>query len=273
MLHKLIKAALILDPNKYQAQLLSQALQAAGVGSVKIYATAAEARDALDLLGPCVVFVDADLPDGDGVSFARAFRRSLTARNRKAPLVLTAQGASTLTVSQASDAGANALLVKPIAPAQAIGAVKRMLENPRAFIDAPSYVGPCRRYGVAPAPQPCPRRRAEDKALERLEHLALRDETIAALVRMGDAACAGDDQARALCETKARALSDLAMLLHDPIMRTTAEMIARVLSDETHAALRAQGAVLFQALALLVETAPDDPKRMQMEYLLESVAA
>jgi CheY-like chemotaxis protein len=273
MLQKLIKTALILDPNKYQMQLLSQTLQAAGVCSIKAYGLAAEAREALGLLNPCVLFVDSDLPDGDGVSFVRGFRRSQNVRNRKAAVVMTAQGAKTLTVSQSSDAGANALLVKPIAPRQAIMMIKRMMENPRMFVDAATYVGPCRRYGVAAAPTPCPRQRAEDRALERLEWMGRRDEAITTLAREGIAACGGDEPARARCLAQAGMLADVALLLEDQVMRAAADMAVRILADDVNVAIRAKAGILFKALALFVDVAPDDPRRVQLSALLDGLAA
>jgi CheY-like chemotaxis protein len=271
MLHKLIKTALIVDPNKYQAQLLSQTLQAEGVGNVKHHPDAAEAIQALALLSPCAVFVEVDMPATDGVALTKEIRRNRTVRNRRVPIFLMTQKASSLSVAQAMDVGANALLAKPIAPAVASAAIRRVLEAPRPFIECKTYIGPCRRLGVAPAPSPCPRRREEDRALERLERMAERDELVARMTGLGPAAANGEPSAMEQARAAALRLAELAGLLEDQTLVWAAQAIARALSDEAGVAVRAQSAVLFTALALLADAASEDVKRQQVVAYIQAI--
>jgi CheY-like chemotaxis protein len=274
MLHKLIKTALIVDPNKYQAQLLSQTLQAEGVANVKHHPDAAEALQALALLSPCALFIEVDMAGMDGVALTKEIRRSRAVRNRRAPVFLMSQKASSLSLTQAMDVGANALLAKPIAPAVASAAIRRVMETPRPFIESKTYIGPCRRLAVAAVPNPCPRRREEDRALERLERMAERDELVAHLTALGEPASAGEPAAVAKARDAAARLAAVCALLEDQVLVWAAGSIARAMAEGVGPETRAKATVLFKALGLLADGASKDAKRQQvLDYIKTMIGA
>jgi hypothetical protein len=100
-----------------------------------------------------------------------------------------------------------------------------------------------------------------------------RDEAITTLAREGIAACGGDEPARARCLAQAGMLADVALLLEDQVMRAAADMAVRILADDVNVAIRAKAGILFKALALFVDVAPDDPRRVQLSALLDGLAA
>lgn len=72
---------------------------------------------------------------------------------RKAPVFVIS---STLTLALAESfrhAGANAIIGKPISTAAQLNTMRKVLANPRPFIEGANYVGPCRRAGIVTAGQ------------------------------------------------------------------------------------------------------------------------
>jgi two-component system, chemotaxis family, chemotaxis protein CheY len=258
MLAKLIKSSIIIDPNKYHAQTLAQALVGAGVNALKHYANAAEGLEGLLLLSPCVIFIDQDLGEGrDGVDLTHEIRRNAAVRNRRAPIILTTNKASALTLAQAIEAGASAMLAKPFAPGTVAAMVRKVVETPRAFIETEVYVGPCRRWGLAEALAPGARRRVGDAAGDRRDQAAEHEALVTLLAHEGSLALlSGDRAARALCRDAALRLADLSSLLGDIVMGWAAQAAARLLEADAPESWKLHGAALFEALALF-KTAPD----------------
>src|SRR5512142_154320 len=91
--------------------------------------TAANGREALDRLAggvrPNLIITDLNMPQMDGITFAREARKA--AGMRFAPiLMLTTESEQSKRVA-AKSAGATGWLVKPVAPDQLLGVIKQVL--------------------------------------------------------------------------------------------------------------------------------------------------
>lgn len=269
---KPIKSAVIIDPNKYHAQTLAQALTQEGVNALRHYATAKEGLEGLLLLNPCVTFIEAELDGRDGVEFLREVRRNKAVRSRQGVMFLMASRASAMTLAQAADAGANSLIAKPIAPG-AIGAlIRKVWETPRPFIDAEGYVGPCRRMGVVAAPSPCPQRREDDRRRLREERLAVRAEALSLLRAAGPLALDGDGEALAQCLDAVQTLKDLALLLGETELHWIGHTVARALTLTDTARGEGDHAALFEALGVMQGEALDGPRRQRLSAYIQTFA-
>lgn len=152
----------IIEPNKFEAQVMIDLLRYAGVDRYKLFSDSAEALDALELYPANIILGAVEMTPVDGPSWTRSFRRNQNLANRKAPVFLTSHAFSRSMAEECRHAGVNALIGKPISGKILLATINKVLANPRPFIDAPGYVGPCRRAGIVTAGAPKRRRKADE---------------------------------------------------------------------------------------------------------------
>lgn len=157
-------AIALIEPNKWEAQIQIDILQAAGVTKIRRFADSAEALGALELFPANIVIMEMDTPPLNGVDWAKQFRRGHHLANRKAAVFMLSKAVSRQMAESCRHAGANAIIGKPISGAALIATIKKVLGNPRPFIDAEGYVGPCRRAGIVTAGMPRARRKSDNSA-------------------------------------------------------------------------------------------------------------
>ncbi len=151
----------LIEPNKFEAQIMVDMLRAAGVDRLKLFQDSAEAADVLHLYGANVIIMAVESAPVDGVAWTKQFRRDMRAANRKAAVFLTSRAFSRPLAEECRHAGVNALIGKPISAKILVATINKVLANPRPFIDAAGYVGPCRRAGIVTAGAPKRRRKAD----------------------------------------------------------------------------------------------------------------
>lgn len=154
----------LVEPNKFEAQIMVDVLRAAGVDKVKTCPDSTAASDMLELYGANIIIASTEMGPLDGVAWTKQFRRSAHMRNRKAAIFMTSRAFSRTLAEDFRHAGANALIGKPISAKILIATINKVLANPRPFIDAAGYVGPCRRAGIVTAGAPKKRRKADASA-------------------------------------------------------------------------------------------------------------
>lgn len=111
-------------------------------------------REQTDLL-----ICDGSLPMGDGFDVVRRIRTDNHNPNRHTPVIVLTSHAQVQTVQHARDCGANFVLAKPLSPKMIYDRLLWIAEDPRAFVIAPGYAGPDRRFKTEPCPLPQERRR------------------------------------------------------------------------------------------------------------------
>jgi CheY-like chemotaxis protein len=154
----------VIEPNRFEAQILVDVLRGAGVEKIKFFTDSAEAMSVLETFPANIIVAAVESLPTDGVAWTRALRRNHQVKNRKASVFLTSRAFSRNLAEDCRHAGANALIGKPISAKILTATITKVLNNPRPFIDAPNYVGPCRRAGIVTAGEPKKRRKADESA-------------------------------------------------------------------------------------------------------------
>ena len=161
----------VIEPNKYEAQIVQDMLYNAGVDKYRIFTDANLAMEALESFNANIILATFELGKQDGAAWTRTFRRNQRLINRKAAVFLLSGSFSRSLAETCRHAGANALIGKPISNKALLDTIKKVLASPREFIDAEGYVGPCRRAGIvtagAGATNGATKRRKADKVAEK----------------------------------------------------------------------------------------------------------
>ncbi len=156
---------LIVEPNKFEGQIILDLLRNAGVEKVKLVSDQAAAMDILEVYNANVVIASFEMLPLDGAGWTRAYRRNHKLLGRKQAIFITSGAFSLAMAEECRHAGANALIGKPISSKVLTATITKVLTKPRVFIDAAGYVGPCRRAGIVTAGAPRKRRQADDSVV------------------------------------------------------------------------------------------------------------
>lgn len=141
----------LVEPNRFEAQIQTDLLKAAGVTRIRWFRDSAEAMAALELYpANIIIFEFANTPH-DGEAWTKALRRNRRVHNRKASVFIVSHAVSRQQMEICRHAGANAIIGKPLSGSTLLATIKKVLGAPRPFIDAEGYVGPCRRAGIVTA--------------------------------------------------------------------------------------------------------------------------
>jgi CheY-like chemotaxis protein len=248
----------LVEANKFEAQIIVDLLRNAGVDKIKVFFDSQAAMEALELYPANVVIAALESTPVDGVTWTKQFRRNHQLANRKSAIFLTSRAFSRNVAEDCRHAGANALIGKPVSGATILATIKKVLSNPRTFIDAEGYVGPCRRAGIVTAGAGTRRRQSDsgESAERQAPEMTLAD----AVITLSQAVMAfsngrGDVGA---CEGALRAVQAYAVNAGDgPLMRAcaafTLQLAAKGLrADAVKAALMACLAGVSQLADLAV---------------------
>ncbi|GIK50666.1 MAG: hypothetical protein KJZ75_03365 [Hyphomonadaceae bacterium] len=157
-------AVCVIEPNKYEGQIILELLRGVGAANVKLFTSQDEATHALRLHRANIIVTAFEAGPLDGAAWTKAFRRSNAVANRQAAIFVTSGAFSRSMAEQCRLAGANALIGKPVSGKTLIATIKRVLARPRPFVDGEGYVGPCRRAGIVTAGAPKRRRRSDGQS-------------------------------------------------------------------------------------------------------------
>lgn len=155
---------LVVEPNKYEGQIILDLLRNAGCDKVKVVQDQDVAVDLLEVYNANVVIASFEMAPLDGAAWTRLYRRNKKLPGRKQAIFITSGAFSLAMAEQCRHAGANALIGKPISAKVLLATINKVLSKPREFIDAEGYVGPCRRAGIVTAGAPKARRKADDSS-------------------------------------------------------------------------------------------------------------
>lgn len=153
---------LVVEPNKFERQIILDLLRNAGVEKVKVVGDQAAALEILEVYNANVVIASFEMTPLDGAGWTRVYRRNNKLPGRKQAIFITSGAFSLAMAEECRHAGANALIGKPISAKVLTATITKVLSKPREFIDAAGYVGPCRRAGIVTAGAPRKRRQADD---------------------------------------------------------------------------------------------------------------
>jgi len=247
----------LIETNKYEAQIMVDLLRNAGCERVKVVTDSASALDALEILAANIIITSVESQPIDGISWTKTFRRSAKVVNRKAAIFLTSHAFSRSMAEECRHAGVNALIGKPVSGKILIATLTKVMTNPREFIDAAGYVGPCRRAGIVTAGTTQKRRSVDDSARAEAETSTLIG-AVAAMSKAVNSFVAGTAEVEA-CQAALKKVQGYAVNAGDgPLMRACAafglQLSAKGLRpDAAKAALEACMAGVTELAATSVE--------------------
>lgn len=151
----------IVSPNRFEAKIMNDLLRTAGARRVSIFSDSDEALHLLARDASSIVFVDLDAQPSSGLEFVRALRRNRTSRSRRALVFLLARKLTASVVEACRLSGANAVIGMPVSNATVLTTIKKVVANPRPFVEEEGYIGPCRRAGIISAGRGSGRRRTD----------------------------------------------------------------------------------------------------------------
>ncbi|MGE3250109.1 MAG: two-component system response regulator [Hyphomonadaceae bacterium] len=214
-------AVCIVDPNKYEGQIAADLLRFSGVQRIRTVTDSADALDLLRFYPATIIIMELDSTPIDGLAFVRRLRRDHEINCRKAPVFIVTKKMSRAVAEACRIAGANALIGKPISGSTLMGVIKKVLANPRPFVEVENYVGPCRRAGIVTANSLTGRREA-DRLRDGGEAPPM-DNMVAALRGRIEELITGKTQKTTQCESALQAVQQAAVSAGDgPMMRACA---------------------------------------------------
>jgi len=215
---------LLVEPNKYEALIIADLLRFAGVQSLQIFGDGAEALAAAALGQFNIVLMEFDCEGVDGLTFTRRLRRMRTSPARKAAIMQMTKRLSRSIVESCRIAGANAAIGKPISGATLINTIKKVVLNPRPFIEGANYVGPCRRAGIVTAGS-APQRRVNDVPASEDDVRALISRALVAVNEL----LAGRQVRVQPCEEMLYEIRNRAAVIEDgPLMRVSSALVSQL---------------------------------------------
>lgn len=222
----------VIEPNKFERQIIIDLLRNAGADKVKAFASGEAALDALEAYNASVIIASFEMTPEDGAAWTRAFRRNHKVVNRKAAIFVTSGAFSRAMAEECRHAGANALIGKPLSAKVLTATITKVVANPRPFIDAAGYVGPCRRAGIVTAGAPKKRRKADTQEAASAQAQTLAD--IVGSLAAATAAFARDPAKIEACETALRQVQAYAVNAGDgPMMRACAAFALQIGASRT----------------------------------------
>lgn len=213
----------VIEPNKFEGQIILDLLRNAGVDRVKVCVDQDAANDLLEVYNANVVIASFEMGPLDGAAWTRAYRRNKKLPGRKQAIFITSGAFSLSMAEECRHAGANALIGKPISGKVLLATINKVITNPRQFIDAEGYVGPCRRAGIVTAGAPRKRRKADDSQGAQAAMPALTLEQAVQALGAAAGQFAADFNKRENCEAALRFVQAYAVNAGDgPLMRACA---------------------------------------------------
>lgn len=137
--------ALVVDDNRYMAQLVVGMLRQSGLRSVRRAADADEVLAILRTDKIDVILCDLDVRSSGGIGILLRVRNPEESANIRIPVIMMCEGASVEELRVARDCGATEFVAKPVSQAALVRALHAALERKRPFIESERYIGPDRR--------------------------------------------------------------------------------------------------------------------------------
>lgn len=142
---------LIVDPNARSRDFIAEVAGELGAGRVVSEVTAEAAMARIADGGVDIVLIDCLPGMLDGIQFARQVRHGFTDQRRRTAIGVFLPTATIGRIREARDNGVNVVILKPLTVRGLSTKLLQLASPPRAFIEAPNYVGPDRRIGASPS--------------------------------------------------------------------------------------------------------------------------
>lgn len=138
---------LVVDDSDSMRTIIVELLRALGARKILQADDGLSALEAVSNHEIDLAIVDLIMPV-DGLTFTRAVRASQIFRFL--PIILITGHATRRTVDEARNAGVTEFLAKPLTARNFVHRINEVIHNPRPFVIADGYAGPCRRRKADP---------------------------------------------------------------------------------------------------------------------------
>ncbi|MBU6372149.1 MAG: response regulator [Alphaproteobacteria bacterium] len=135
----------IVSDNAFARDLASNAVRQIGAPRIILVRGLADVRDQFAATPPNIVLCDADDPDTDALTLTRQLRSKALPAPAATPIILISTQSRAVDVAAARDAGVTEYMVAPFTVQSLSARLESALLRPRPFVEAATYVGPCRR--------------------------------------------------------------------------------------------------------------------------------
>lgn len=144
--------ALIIDDSRYARSFIKTGLQSFGIKRVL---EAADGPSGLEILRGSqvqLIIIDYDMSPMNGIDFTRYVRSGDLVSCIDVSILMVSGDAAKEVVFLARNAGVNEFLVKPLSTESLYRRIRNAMTNPKAFVQAPTFIGPDRRSLSRPPP-------------------------------------------------------------------------------------------------------------------------
>ena len=141
---------LIVDDNLHMHQIMRVILGAMQIKGTRAAANATDGFDEVLKWGPDLIITDLEMDSIDGVAFIKLVRTRDDSPDPYVPIIVLSGHTDIVRVKEARDAGANAVLAKPVSIEGVYKRIVHLIERPRPFVKTGTYFGPDRRTRERP---------------------------------------------------------------------------------------------------------------------------
>jgi CheY-like chemotaxis protein len=139
---------LVIDDNAPMRQIIAAILKSLGVRKILEAGDGIEALKVVTERGVDIIFTDLMMQPVDGLAFIRWVRNSPASPNPYVPIIMVTGHATRASLDEARMAGVTEFLAKPLTARGVLHRVNEVINNPRDFVRAGAYFGPCRRRRI-----------------------------------------------------------------------------------------------------------------------------
>ncbi len=136
---------LVVDDSSHMRSLVRSVLHGLGAKHIKEATDGADAYKRLGTYAADVIICNWQMLPMDGLELVRLLRTGTDSPNPHVPVILLTAHTEAKRVVEARDAGVTEILAKPFSAHQLCSRIRAVIEHPRPFVRAESYVGPDRR--------------------------------------------------------------------------------------------------------------------------------
>ena len=138
--------ALVVDPDQYAVETLSQMMRGFGLKNHTVVKDGESAMKRLEESKAELVIVEAVLPDMLGSDLVKWMRRHSDFGIKYSSIIILTGHTAAANVESARSSGVNIVVKKPVASTALFDRIAWSAGMDRAFIDTDSYAGPDRRF-------------------------------------------------------------------------------------------------------------------------------
>jgi two-component system, chemotaxis family, chemotaxis protein CheY len=141
-------SVLLIDDNANMRKVVAEILKAAGVRRIREAGDGLTALKIFQAQEVDIIFTDLMMSPVDGLAFIRWIRTSTASPNPYVPIIMMTGHATQRTLNDARMAGVTEFLAKPLTARGVMHRINEIVNNPRPFVRAKEYFGPCRRRRI-----------------------------------------------------------------------------------------------------------------------------